>query len=208
MKRWVIAGASALVWMAAVSPSAAADIPAVPVVKAPVKAPVGQSWYGFYIGVHGGYAWGRNAIQPTPDAFYAPLLLAAGVPNALAGNPKGFIGGITYGSNYQFDRIVLGTDSDFSFTDIKTSQTVAGTFGGIPFATTANQRLSWFGTTRLRGGVLLGDHILLYGTGGLSGGRTEPSPTNPGNLAGGCPPPGALRSRAARHKLVGGRAGR
>ena len=186
MKRWVIAGAGALVWMAAVSPSGAADIPAAPVVKAPVKAPVGQSWYGFYIGLHGGYAWGRNGIQYTPDAFYAPLLLAAGVPNALAGNPRGFIGGLTYGSNWQFDRIVLGTDSDFSFSDIKASQTLNGVAGGVPFTTTANQRLSWFGTTRLRGGVLLGDHILLYGTGGLASGRAEASTGNVVNIPGGC----------------------
>src|SRR3954469_21368795 len=111
MKRWVIAGAGVLVWIAAVSPSGAADIPApAPVVKAPVQAPRGQSWYGFYIGVHGGYAWGRNAINYTPDAFYAPLLLAAGVPGSLAANPRGFLGGVTYGSNWQFDRIVIGTD--------------------------------------------------------------------------------------------------
>src|SRR5438477_1575136 len=208
MQRWVIAGAGALVWMAAVSPSGAADIPAAPVVKAPVRAPVGQSWYGFYIGVHGGYAWGRNAIQATPDAFYAPLFTVAGTPTSLASNPKGFIGGITYGSNWQFDRIVLGTDSDFSFTDIKASQTVTGAVGGVPFTTTANQRLSWFGTTRLRGGVLLGDHILLYGTGGLASGRAESSTTNVVNIAGGCLIAGACpfgsASKYARGWAAGG----
>src|SRR2546423_9598118 len=88
MKRWVIAGASALVWMAAVSPSGAADIPAAPVVKAPVRAPVGQSWYGFYIGLHGGYAWGRHPIQYTPGAFFAPLLLPPGGPNPVGGKPQ------------------------------------------------------------------------------------------------------------------------
>src|SRR5262249_53923288 len=106
MKRWVIAGAGMVV-MAAVSPSGAADIPA-PVVKAPIAVPAKQSWYGFYIGGNAGYAWGNNAIEFGPDAFYGPLLLAAGIPNTLAGKPKGFIGGITYGSNYQFDRIVVG----------------------------------------------------------------------------------------------------
>jgi outer membrane immunogenic protein len=186
MKRWVIAGAGALVWMAAASPSGAADIPAAPVAKAPVMVPAKQSWYGFYIGVHGGYAWGNGAIQYTPDAFYAPLFIAAGAPTSAAGKPKGFLGGVTYGSNWQFDRIVLGTDSDFSFTDIKASQTFNGTLGGIPFTANASQRLSWFGTTRVRGGFLLSDNILLYGTGGLASGHADSTTTNNVPIAGGC----------------------
>jgi outer membrane immunogenic protein len=207
MKRWVIAGAGALVWMAAASPSGAADIPAAPVAKAPVMAPVGQSWYGFYIGVHGGYGWGSSAIQFTPDPFYAPLLIAAGVPGSLGGKPKGFLGGITYGSNWQFDRIVLGTDSDFSFTDIKASQTINGAFGGIPFTANASQKLSWFGTSRVRGGFLLSDNILLYGTGGLASGRIEASSNNIINIPGGCLIAGGCPSGAITKNLWGWAAG-
>jgi outer membrane immunogenic protein len=207
MKRWVIAGAGALVWMAAASPSGAADIPAAPVAKAPVRAPVGQSWYGFYIGVHGGYGWGNSAIQYTPDAFYAPLFTAAGAPTSAAGKPKGFLGGITYGSNWQFDRIVLGTDSDFSFTDIKSSQTINGAFGGIPFTANASQKLSWFGTTRLRGGFLLSDNILLYGTGGLASGRIEASSNNIVNIPGGCLIAGGCPSGAITKNMWGWAAG-
>ena len=137
MKRWVIAGAGVLVWMAAVSPSGAADIPAAPMVKAPIAVPATQSWYGFYIGGNAGYAWGRTSIGYTADAFYGPLLLAAGVPGTLAGNPKGFLGGITYGSNYQINRIVIGLASDFDFSDIKASQNLNGTVNGLPFTVTA-----------------------------------------------------------------------
>jgi outer membrane immunogenic protein len=207
MKRWVIAGAGALVWMAAVSPSGAADIPAAPVVKAPVKVAPSQSWYGFYIGIHGGYAAGRSAIQYTPDAFYAPLLLAAGAPGSAAGNPKGFLGGITYGSNWQFDRIVIGTDSDFSFTDIKGSQTFSGAVGGIPFTANATQRLSWFSTTRLRGGFLLGDHILFYGTGGLASGHADSTTTNNVPIAGGCLLAGACATGTGSKNMWGWAAG-
>ena len=60
MKLKVIAGAGALVWMSAVGQVLAADIPAAPYVKAPVAVAPSQSWYGFYIGVNAGYAWGRN----------------------------------------------------------------------------------------------------------------------------------------------------
>jgi outer membrane immunogenic protein len=186
MKRWVIAGAGALVWMAAVSPSGAADIPAAPIVKAPVQVPVTQSWYGSYIGINGGYAWGRNSVEFGPDAFYGPFLLAAGVPASLAGDAKGFLGGITYGSNYQFNSLVIGLDSDFDFSDIKASQTFSGTFTGVPFSATANHQIKWFSTTRARAGFVLGDHWLLYGTGGLATARVEASAGNLLNVAGGC----------------------
>jgi outer membrane immunogenic protein len=207
MKRWVIAGAAALVWMVAASPSGAADIPAAPVAKAPVMVSAKQSWYGFYIGVHGGYAWGRNAIQLTPDAFYTPLFAAAGLPGSVARDTKGFLAGITYGSNWQFDRIVIGTDSDFSFTDIKSSQTINAAFGGLPFTANASQRLTWFGTSRLRAGVLITDNILLYGTGGLANGRIEAASNNTINLAGGCLLPGACPSGGITKNMWGWAAG-
>ena len=69
----------------------------------------------------------------------------AGIPGTLAGNPKGFVGGITYGSNYQFDRLVIGIDSDFDFTNIKSSQTFNGT---LPWRSVHRERramkLKWF----------------------------------------------------------------
>jgi len=184
MKRWVIAGAGMVV-MAAVSPSGAADIPA-PVVKAPIAVPAKQSWYGFYIGVNGGYAWGNNSVEFGPDAFYGPLLLATGVPSSLAGKPQGWLGGITYGSNYQFNSIVIGLDSDFDWSDIKASQTFNGTFTGVPFTTTANHDIKWFSTTRARAGFLVSDNWLLYGTGALATARVEAAANNVLNVAGLC----------------------
>ena len=139
--------------MAAVSPSGAADIPAAQPYKAPIAVPMKQSWYGFYIGANAGYAWGNNSVEFGPDAFYGPFLLAAGIPTTLAGNPKGFVGGITYGSNYQFDRLVIGLDSDFDFSNIKASQTFAGTILAVPFTATATHEIKWFSTTRARAGL-------------------------------------------------------
>jgi len=184
MKRWVIAGAGMMV-MAAVSPSGAADIPA-PVVKAPIAVAARQSWYGFYIGVNGGYAWGNNSVEFGPDAFYGPLLLRTGVPASLAGKPQGWLGGITYGSNYQFNSIVIGLDSDFDWSDIKASQTFNGTFTGVPFTTTASHDIKWFSTTRARAGFLVSDNWLLYGTGGIATARVEASANNVLNVAGLC----------------------
>src|ERR1043165_6419842 len=139
----VIAGAGALVWMSAVGPVLAADIPAAPIVKAPIAVAPSQSWYGFYIGINGGYAWGRNGVNYLPDAVYGPLFAIAGVPTPLAGSPRGGLGGFTWGSNYQFDRVVIGFDSDFDWSNIKSTQTFAGLALGVPFSATATQNLKW-----------------------------------------------------------------
>jgi outer membrane immunogenic protein len=177
------------VWLAAVGPATAADIPVAPIVKAPVRV-AAQPWRGFYIGVHGGYGWGRGSVQATPDAFYLPFFALAGLPTSTAGNPKGFIAGVTWGTNYQFDRVVIGTDSDFSFTDIKSSQTFAGVVAGVPFTASTDQKIKWFSTTKLRGGFLLSDNVLLYATGGLASGRVSSSAASVIPVAGGCVIPG------------------
>jgi outer membrane immunogenic protein len=188
----IMAGAGALV-LAAVGQAAAADIPVAPVVKAPVRVAT-PSWYGFYIGVHGGYGWGRGSVDASPDAIYAPFFALSGIPTSAAGNPKGFIGGVTWGSNYQFNRLVVGTDSDFSYTDIKSSQSFTGAVGVLPFSATVDQKLKWFGTTKLRAGLLVTDNILLYATGGLANGRVSSHSAATINIAGGCIVPGPCPS--------------
>ena len=186
----VIAGAGALVWMAAVVPAGAADIPSAPIVKAPVMVPATQSWYGFYIGGNAGYGWGRDSTTFTPDAFFLPLVLSSGIPLTNTGSSRGFVGGITYGSNYQFNSIVVGLDSDFDFSDIKRSATFNGAVAGIPFTNTTSQKLDWFSTTRVRAGFLIDPHWLLFAAGGLASGRAEASSNTTVNVAGGCLVPG------------------
>lgn len=188
MNMRLAAGVAALMLIG--GPAIAADIPPMaPIAKAPVMV-AKPSWYGFYIGVHGGYGWGSEAVTFAPDAFYAPAFAPApgGFPTSAAGDPKGFLAGISWGSNWQFDRVVIGTDSDFSYSDIKDSSTATGTIGGLALTTTATQNLKWFGTTKLRGGILVTDDILLYATGGLATGRGESTFTLVGTtpFAGGC----------------------
>jgi outer membrane immunogenic protein len=179
----VIVGAGALVWMS-VGPARAADIPAAPVYyKAPIAAPVVQNWYGFFIGPSGGYAWGRNGVDFTPFA-------AAGVTTSAAGTPTGLLGGIQWGSNWQFNRVVIGTIGDVYYSDIKASQTLGTPVGAVGVNSTIDQHLKWFGTTRLRGGVLATDNMLLYVSGGLASGEGQssfmPAPGT-GCPAAGCP---------------------
>jgi outer membrane immunogenic protein len=64
----------------------------------------------------------------------------------------------------------------------------------IPYTHTGEQKLSWFATTRARGGITLADNLLAFVTGGLAGGRAEVNSSHISNLTGingcgtqGCP---------------------
>jgi outer membrane immunogenic protein len=149
----------------------AADMP----VKAtPAAKP--YNWYGFYIGGHAGYGWGSNAI----DLTYGPAF--AGLPASEAGNAHGFLGGLEYGTNYQFGRWVLGTESDYSFGTISSSQTT--TTGG--FSNSGSQKLSGFSTSRGRVGYTIQDNLLLFGTAGLADGTAKTSASAVGAGCGPC----------------------
>jgi outer membrane immunogenic protein len=192
-----IAGAAALSFVSATA--MAADLPMV--TKAPPR-PIVYNWNGFYLGVHGGYGWGREAVNFTPDAFYEPIFASGVAPRSGAGSPRGALGGVQAGWNWQFDRTVFGFEADVSFADIKASQNVTGTFGAIPFAGSISQRLNWLSTGRLRGGFLLGDNMLVYATGGVAGAHVEFSSAS-GPAVGGCFAPGACPSGSASDTRVG-----
>ena len=127
------------------------------------------NWTGSYIGGNFGYAWGSDPIGLSPFTVFP----AGTVPLSLADNPRGVLGGIQYGTNWQFNRFVLGWDSDFSFSNIKASQTVFAAPGGIATTMSAEQKLDYLSTTRGRLGYLITDNLLLYGTGGLASGRAS-----------------------------------
>jgi outer membrane immunogenic protein len=170
---WLTAGAVAAGFFANPATMAfAADFPhAEPVVRAPVvTVATPYSWYGFYIGIQGGYALGGSGINYTPNATYAGLFAPG--PGTVAEDMRGFLGGITYGTNYQFGRMVVGIESDWSYTGIKHSETV-GPIAGFPARVTAEQELQWFATSRARGGILLTEQWLLYGTAGLASASVE-----------------------------------
>ncbi len=113
----------------------------------PVYGPV---WTGFYLGVHGGYAWAD------PDFPGAPAY-PAGPPR-----PKldGGFAGTQIGYNFQLDRFVLGAVADISFANL--NDTVRD--GNYLTETTKVDR---FGTARAIAGYSVG-RWLPYGTVGLA----------------------------------------
>src|SRR4029077_493355 len=172
MKKTFIGGAT-LAALALSVPAMAADLPVkAPVYKAPVEVP--YDWSGFYVGLNGGYSWGRSAT----DFSVAGVTVLSTTQDL-----RGWVFGGQAGYNWQFNRNWLfGLEADIQATGQRGSFNFpTGTVGPIcpgpaaaalpaptPVTTgTFEQKLPCFGTARARLGVLPGDRVLLYVTGGL-----------------------------------------
>ena len=128
-------------------PAFAADLGVRPAPAAP--AFIATPWDGFYIG--GNLGFGSTDFTGTVADASSSL------------NGTGVLGGFQTGYNRQFGTFVLGFETDLDLTSIK------NTTEGV------DTKLTWFGTTRTRAGVLINPSLLLYGTGGVAYGRVEES---------------------------------
>jgi outer membrane immunogenic protein len=156
-----------------------------------------HSWTGFYVGGNVGYGWGDahtdiagNATTVALPFFFVTFPTNVAFADSNTTRLSGVIGGGQIGYNYQFNpRWVLGFEADIQGPGKRGSNAFAapfstpicsvaavtgclgyGTLNGVA-ATTYNVEIDWFGTVRGRVGFLIGDQVLLYGTGGLAYGR-------------------------------------
>jgi len=140
----------------------AADLP----VKSPIlrTAPVSYSWTGCFVGVAGGGVWGRSRhISGDPGTV--------GVDITNNYNTSGGIAGVEYGCNWQSGSWVFGTESDFSWTNLRGgANNLAPSFNS---GSISNTREHWLSTTRVRAGFLADQNLLIYATGGLATARVE-----------------------------------
>jgi outer membrane immunogenic protein len=168
------------------APALAADLP----VKAPPRIMAVDNWTGFYVGVNGGYSWGRadtdlTATQSTVGTITrtttgGTVLDVTTVPGATtttrlsdrARMDGGLFGG-QIGYNAKFNNWVLGIETDFQGTGQRGGSafclTVACPVGSTLI--TSDFHLRWFGTLRGRAGLLVDPNLLLYATGGLAYGQ-------------------------------------
>jgi outer membrane immunogenic protein len=130
----------------------AADLPRAPppppVAPIPYAPPV-YNWTGIYFGGHlgGGLA----------NSSWSDPITGGGSDNF---NSWGFLGGAQVGGNIQFDRLVLGVEGDFSWTNIKNK-------GTNPIGDALNTNVPWTSTVTGRVGAAF-DRLLLYGKGGVA----------------------------------------
>lgn len=154
MQRWGIVGAAwfSAATFASISSLSAADLPARAYTKAPLAAPVmTYNWTGCYIGGNVGGGWAR-----TRQTYAVPFTV-------LFSDSRGsdVIGGAQIGCDYQFDRFVIGTQGQFEFGRINSSQ-VQPLF---PTFTSTAQTRNIF-TATARAGYLVAPSVLLYVKGG------------------------------------------
>jgi opacity protein-like surface antigen len=155
--------ATCAIALAGLSEVSAADIPPAAKVAPPAIA---ASWAGFYLGVHGGYGWGRNDFADLQADFnyIGPINSGGGVYGAHAGY------------NWQFGRAVAGLEIDFSASDIRGSVSRSGIVPGqFTFNHTRTDRAKYLGTARGRLGWTATDNVLIFGTAGVAWERFETS---------------------------------
>jgi outer membrane immunogenic protein len=177
--------ALALVASAALTQLAsAADLPAKAYTKAPVMV-TGYDWTGFYVGLNAGGTWAQDRLSSVPadagtTAFWAACFAAGTCPRDYgsgSNNGNGEFGGQA-GYNWQMQNFLFGVETDIQWTRASSDASVAlantGT-GFVPFNGQASSQLRWFGTTRVRLGVLANPSWLVYATGGLAYGSVNRS---------------------------------
>jgi outer membrane immunogenic protein len=190
MKRSLLAAALIL---GAAAPAFAADLP-VKARPAPVIVDT-WNWNGFYLGLNGGYSWGRS--RTTVDYFNAitglPIVPPPGSVTSGTFNLNGGIFGGQVGYNWAGNGWLFGFEADLQWSGEKGSATftcapagfiagpctpfvTAGLPAGFPGTTlTLEQHIQWFGTLRGRAGWLVTPSVLLYATGGLAYGSIKSS---------------------------------
>ena len=167
MKRLLLAGVTLLA-LTGTQAALAADLP--PGVVYPGLAPR-FTFTGFYVGGTIGGAQGGSKYLETPAGAFG--IAAAGVAEAgtSSASPRGVIGGLEAGYDWQFGMFVLGFETDFSGWDMSASsgETGAGDplIVGGEFSSTASVSSNWLFTARPRLGIANGN-MLTYLTGGLA----------------------------------------
>ena len=152
--------------------AAAADLP----VKAMSVAY--YDWTGFYVGGHVGYGWSNTTttLDGFPISAWAPFGSEPGIPASYDRNLRGFIGGGQVGYNYQTGRVVLGVETDLSYTNIHNDLTRSGLDQAASFfVDNESQKLKWLATVRGRLGFAAMDRLLIFATGGLAVGKIDVS---------------------------------
>ena len=169
MKKYFLS--AALIGLSAFS-AQAADLAARPYVKAPVAPVAYLTWNKCYVGVSGGYTTpGNRSTSITPnDPDLALSQTLGNVPFSLGSDPSGGIIGGTAGCNWQTGSLVLGGETDLSWTSQRS--TSATTLGFFAVTTTYHEELEALGTVRGRLGYAAGP-TLFYATGGLAYGHLK-----------------------------------
>ena len=122
------------------------------------------TWTGFYVGGNFGYGWAAT------DAIAWSVTTAS-----TSYDMKGPTAGAEIGLNAQMGNWLEGVESDLQWSWQKgnggnTAALFGSTGGGIPSGIVEADKITWYGTTRARLGIVSGP-LLFFGTGGIAYGQ-------------------------------------
>jgi outer membrane immunogenic protein len=126
----------------------AADLPPMSYKAPAYVGPSYVNWSGFYVGINGGYQWGKTTFSGNGADFST--------------SPDGWLAGGTLGYNFQPGTWVWGLEGDFDWSDLN------GTQASISCGGNCTIKNTWLGTARLRLGYAGWNNWLPYITGGLA----------------------------------------
>jgi outer membrane immunogenic protein len=102
MQRTLCSIAGTIAFVATCIAAQAADLPMPPAYPAPIAPPVPiYTWTGIYVGVNGGYAFGKQ----TPGSLFGDSF------SAFNYNANGWLGGLTAGAQIQNGHTLLGLEA-------------------------------------------------------------------------------------------------
>lgn len=149
LKKTLLASAALVLMMGAAQ---AADIEAPPAV---------YDWTGGYIGIQGGYAWGKSDAETDIDPEFTDID-TLDIDDFKA---NGFVGGAHVGYLLQSDAFVYGVEADIEYADLNDEVDIV--FDGAGDGGSGEKNIDWLGSLRLRAGIAA-DRALFYATGGLA----------------------------------------
>jgi len=144
----------------------------------PIAVDPVYNWTGWYIGGNVGYAWGKSdtttVVDPTSSWAVEQVpfrneFMALGSQNY---SPRGVVGGLQAGYNYQSGAWVFGLEADISAANISRTNLSSGLNNAITRNFTETTKSDWFATVRPRFGYAA-NTTLLYVTGGLAVGNVS-----------------------------------
>lgn len=123
----------------------------------PIVVPQGYfSWTGFYIGGHLGYGWGTSSSANRSGVGNGDAFDGA---SGFTIEPRGWLGGVTLGYNWQTDAFVFGVEGDLGYLGAEDSQRSSTAFTSADYG--------GYGTLTARIGYS-DDRWLFYGKGGAA----------------------------------------
>lgn len=149
LKKLLLASAASVLMMGAAQ---AADVEAPPAV---------YDWTGGYIGIQGGYAWGKSDAETDIDPEFTDID-TLDIDDFKA---NGFVGGAHIGYLLQSDAFVYGVEADIEYADLNDEVDIV--FDGAGDGGSGEKNIDWLGSLRLRAGIAA-DRALFYATGGLA----------------------------------------